>query len=314
MTWKAVRQSLGMIGAILALVIPAAGQAVSAPAPTTTPTREPGRPALPVIGTIFEHRVALGLSAAQVETLERLSLGLVREAIRRQADLMITQVDLDVLLDPDPDKTVDVAAAEAKLREIERARTDLQLALVRAVESARATLTPEQRAMLAPLLSGNGSESELDPADDSPGAVRPAGLAPSRGGSAPRPQPGGGAAPRPQPGVGAAPRPQPGGGAAQRPPAGGGAPHPRPRPPDGRHPDGHRDAGRHDGGRAVVRVWPSFWWEPYWFYAPPPVIVEPPVYAPAPPGYWYYCQSAQAYYPYVTSCPEAWIPVLPSPQ
>jgi hypothetical protein len=28
-----------------------------------------------------------------------------------------------------------------------------------------------------------------------------------------------------------------------------------------------------------------------------------------PNAYWYYCQSAGAYYPYVTACPEAWVPV-----
>ena len=40
----------------------------------------------------------------------------------------------------------------------------------------------------------------------------------------------------------------------------------------------------------------------------PPAL---PVYVQPPPtqAYWYYCQSAQAYYPYVSSCPEPWIPV-----
>jgi len=27
------------------------------------------------------------------------------------------------------------------------------------------------------------------------------------------------------------------------------------------------------------------------------------------PDYWYYCQSAGAYYPYVGTCPEGWVPV-----
>ncbi len=255
---KTLRETLGIVATVLSLAIPAGAQPASAPVPASTAQpREPGRPTLPVIGTILEHRVALDLSSAQVETLERLSLGLVREAIRRQADLMITQVDLDALLDQDPDKTVDVAAAEAKLREMGRVRTDLQLALVRAVEAARATLTPEQRSRLAPLLTGNAAGSESDPPDDPPGPARTAGLAP------------------------------PGAGAAHRPPPGGGTPHPR--PPDGRRVDGRRDWGRHDGGRAVIRVWPSFWWEPYWFYAPPPVIVqEPPVYVQPPTqAYWY---------------------------
>jgi hypothetical protein len=31
------------------------------------------------------------------------------------------------------------------------------------------------------------------------------------------------------------------------------------------------------------------------------------------PGYWYWCESAQAYYPYVSSCPEGWQLVVPQP-
>jgi hypothetical protein len=35
--------------------------------------------------------------------------------------------------------------------------------------------------------------------------------------------------------------------------------------------------------------------------------------APPPPVYWYYCRSLGAYYPYVPSCPEAWVPVPAQP-
>jgi hypothetical protein len=49
-------------------------------------------------------------------------------------------------------------------------------------------------------------------------------------------------------------------------------------------------------------VAPGFvWWGAYPYYAPD--------YAPAPSGYWYYCPSAGTYYPYVETCPEAWVPV-----
>ena len=91
---------------------------------------------------------------------------------------------------------------------------------------------------------------------------------------------------------------------------------------------------RHRGvrGHVFIGVGHPFWWgppHPYWWYYPPPyyvysppaVIVEqPPVYIqppplPAPPQvYWYYCPSAQAYYPSVPTCPEAWVKVPPRPQ
>lgn len=68
---------------------------------------------------------------------------------------------------------------------------------------------------------------------------------------------------------------------------------------------------------------PPFFHHP--FYNPPLVVVQPP--APQPiyieraspqasalePGYWYYCQESQAYYPYVKQCAGAWQPVAPQP-
>jgi hypothetical protein len=51
-------------------------------------------------------------------------------------------------------------------------------------------------------------------------------------------------------------------------------------------------------------VAPPLWWEPYGAYPAP---------TPAP-AYWYYCQSANAYYPYAPSCPEPWVVVPAVPQ
>ncbi len=49
-----------------------------------------------------------------------------------------------------------------------------------------------------------------------------------------------------------------------------------------------------------------------------PVPVYPPGYAPgyaAPSSvqYWYFCAAANAYYPYVSSCPSGWQAVLATP-
>jgi len=52
------------------------------------------------------------------------------------------------------------------------------------------------------------------------------------------------------------------------------------------------------------------------FVAPPPVYVQPApqVYVqPAPQSYWYYCDSAQGYYPYIQQCPGGWRQVTPTP-
>ncbi len=63
---------------------------------------------------------------------------------------------------------------------------------------------------------------------------------------------------------------------------------------------------------------PGWWGAPYPYYSAPPVVVQPgPTeyiqQAPAPPAYWYYCQSAGAYYPYVKDCPGGWMQVVPQP-
>lgn len=98
----------------------------------------------------------------------------------------------------------------------------------------------------------------------------------------------------------------------------------------------HHSGFRH--GRAFVgtRVFIGGGWGPYWgpypwwyppyyppyyspYYAAPvaPVVVEPPTYIEqspvqsAPPSYWYYCEGARAYYPYVQQCPGGWLTVVP---
>ena len=50
------------------------------------------------------------------------------------------------------------------------------------------------------------------------------------------------------------------------------------------------------------------------FYGPPVVYAPAPVYAQpvySQPAHWYYCESAQGYYPYVQQCPEGWLEVVP---
>ncbi len=63
-------------------------------------------------------------------------------------------------------------------------------------------------------------------------------------------------------------------------------------------------------GLGVLATAP-FWYPPAYAYPVYPVYPAPvPTYAtPAPPATWYYCRSAGAYYPYVPSCPEAWVQV-----
>jgi hypothetical protein len=85
---------------------------------------------------------------------------------------------------------------------------------------------------------------------------------------------------------------------------------------------GHRFHHGYRGPRVGIGIglgtfWGSDWgWGPEWpGYAYPPVVVAPPpvVVQPSSPQYWYWCDSAQAYYPYVAQCPSGWRAVSPTP-
>lgn len=260
-------------GAQLPTPTPAASR-ISAPA-STGPSSF-----LPVVGMILEHESELGLTSAQVEGLERLGLGVVRETIRRRADLMIAELDLSVLVDRSPTEAIDMATIETKIREVERIRADFHLAFVRAIEAAKNQLTPEQRSKLTTLVASADREP-IDPASQ-PGDVDAA-----RGATGAAPRPGGGGAHHPAPGA------------------------PRPHGDHHGRPHGHVFIG--------VGPWwfgaPYPYWDyPGWAYEQPPVTVEPPVYIQQPPPpapYWYYCPSSNAYYPTVPTCPEPWVLVPP---
>ena len=86
---------------------------------------------------------------------------------------------------------------------------------------------------------------------------------------------------------------------------------------------GHHFRGHHGFRSSVVigGVWlgPGYW-GPYWYppyypyypYEPVPVAAEPQTYIEQPgPSYWYFCEAARAYYPYVRECPGGWLTVLP---
>ncbi|WP_333872984.1 hypothetical protein [Methylobacter sp.] len=65
------------------------------------------------------------------------------------------------------------------------------------------------------------------------------------------------------------------------------------------------------------------YYSPYYGYPPavvtvpaaPPVYIQqtPPVIQQNPPGYWYYCNDPEGYYPYIKECFNRWQQVEPIP-
>ncbi len=79
---------------------------------------------------------------------------------------------------------------------------------------------------------------------------------------------------------------------------------------------------RHFRSSVVIIGSPFFYYPypylyPYPYYYYPPMSYAPPAYAGGggepSPAYWYYCDAAKAYYPYVKECPGGWQQVMPQP-
>ena len=84
--------------------------------------------------------------------------------------------------------------------------------------------------------------------------------------------------------------------------------------------------GGHGGGWERGGGWGGGWIFPaliggailYDLTQPQTVYIQPappyaPGVAPSPVPYWYFCPAANAYYPYVSSCPSGWQAVLATP-
>ncbi len=75
--------------------------------------------------------------------------------------------------------------------------------------------------------------------------------------------------------------------------------------------------------------WPGYYPAPYYpaypapayypysypppYYPPAPVVAQQsaPVYQQSQPQYWYWCEDAKGYYPYIQNCPSQWRQVPP---
>ncbi len=114
-------------------------------------TPAPGGPERPLISLMLRHREELELTPGQVQELERLRSEFERDAIRREADVRIAEMDLAVLLRTDP---VDLGKVEGKVHEAERLRSDLRLARIRVIEQGKAQLTADQQRRLREVLAG----------------------------------------------------------------------------------------------------------------------------------------------------------------
>ncbi len=93
-------------------------------------------------GPVWKSLIGLGLDDKQKDALRAIRSKVMKEAIRKGAELRIAELEQKDLLDKD---TVDMKAVESKLKQVEKLRTELHLLFIKALEEVKSKLTPEQR-------------------------------------------------------------------------------------------------------------------------------------------------------------------------
>jgi Spy/CpxP family protein refolding chaperone len=94
---------------------------------------------------LWKKIMALDLNDKQKDALQAVRSRVVKDTIKKRADLELARVELRELLHKDP---VKMSAVEASLKKVETVRTDLHLAHIKAREEVKAILTPEQQKKL----------------------------------------------------------------------------------------------------------------------------------------------------------------------
>ncbi|MGD1074612.1 MAG: Spy/CpxP family protein refolding chaperone [Thermodesulfovibrionales bacterium] len=92
---------------------------------------------------LWRHLRGLGLDEQQKAAIRDIVSRLVKDSIKKRADIQIARIELHDILGKDP---VDMKAVEAKLQQIAATQTDLRLSHIKAREEIKAKMTPEQRA------------------------------------------------------------------------------------------------------------------------------------------------------------------------
>lgn len=108
----------------------------------------------PLISFMLDRRSELSLTPEQVSRLEALRNDFAREAVKREADIRVAEMDLAHLLEQE---MLDISKVEAKMHEVARLRTDLRVARLRTIEQGKAVLTPDQRNKLRTMLGMPGA-------------------------------------------------------------------------------------------------------------------------------------------------------------
>ncbi len=91
---------------------------------------------------MIEKMKSLGLDEKQTAEVKAVHLRVMKEMVKKRAEMQVARIELREILGMDP---VDMKAAEAKIRQIEALRGDMQMMHIQAREEVKGKLSPEQR-------------------------------------------------------------------------------------------------------------------------------------------------------------------------
>lgn len=98
---------------------------------------------------ISKHLMGLNLDEQQKTLIGEIKSRMMKDTIRRTADMRIAEIELKELLSQDP---VDMKAVEAKVKQLEMMKSEMHLSHIKAMEDCKTKLTPEQRKKLREMI------------------------------------------------------------------------------------------------------------------------------------------------------------------
>jgi len=101
-----------------------------------------------------EHFADLGLDEKQKEALKALRSRMMKEMVKKRADVQLAGIELKDLLDKDP---VDMKAVETAAKKRDSLKTEMFLAQVKAHEEMKSLLTADQKKRLKEMMGSHGA-------------------------------------------------------------------------------------------------------------------------------------------------------------
>jgi Spy/CpxP family protein refolding chaperone len=110
--------------------------------PMMSPMRHDGMGMMRREHHLWRTLMGLGLDEKQKEAIKEIKSRVMKDTVRKRADIEVARIDLRDLLGKDQ---VDMNAAEATLKKIASLQTDVRISHIKAMQEIKTKLTPEQR-------------------------------------------------------------------------------------------------------------------------------------------------------------------------